>query len=67
MDSAGWGGLVLALLSKEKETLSGLAGPSSEVVVLQEGGDLLRVNSIRAEPEELLGVEEVPKERGCIC
>lgn len=60
VDGAVGGGLVLALLGEEKQTLSGLAGPGGKVVVLQEGGDLLGVNGITAEPEELLGVDEVP-------
>lgn len=61
------GGLVLALLGEEKQALSGLAGPGGKVMVLQEGGDLLGVNSLRTEPEELLSVNEVPKENvsGC--
>lgn len=59
-DGAGGRGLVLALLVEEQQTLSGLAGPCGEVVVLQQRGHLLGVNGLGAEPEELLGVDEVP-------
>lgn len=56
------GGLVLALLVEEKQTLASLAGPGGKVVVLEEGGELLGVDGVGAEPEVLLGVDEVPRE-----
>lgn len=59
-DGAGGRSLVLALLAEEQQTLSGLAGPCGEVVVLQQRGELLGVDGLRAEPEELLRVDEVP-------
>lgn len=69
MDSALGGGLVL--LAEEEETLASLGGPGSDVVgnisnlVGLEVGGSLQVNSIRAEPEELLGVNEVPVAVSC--
>lgn len=62
-NGAGGGGLVSALLVEEQETLAGLAGPGGEVVVLQQSRGLLDVNGLRTEPEELLGVDEVPVRR----
>lgn len=61
VDGAMGSGLVLALLGEEQETLAGLACPGGEVVVLQESGDLLRVDRLGAEPEELLAVNEIPR------
>lgn len=60
-NGAGWGGLVGTLVGEEKKTLAGLARPGCEVVVLQQGRKLLGVNGLGAEPEELLGVDEVPR------
>lgn len=59
-DGAGRRRLVLALVVEEQQTLAGLAGPCGKVVVLQQRGHLLGVDGLGAEPEELLGVDEVP-------
>lgn len=55
------------LLAEEKEALAGLGGPGSGVaasldVLLAAAvvGESGRLNGIGAEPEELLGVDEVP-------
>ena len=62
------GGLV-ALLAEEEETAAGLRSPGSDVVsnlgrlVGLERGESLGVDGIAAEPEKLLGVEDVPN--GC--
>jgi hypothetical protein len=66
-DGASGRGLVLALLAEEEQTLAGLAGPCGDVVVLEQTRELLGVDSLGAEPEELLGVEEVPSERLATC
>lgn len=66
-DGASGRRLVLALLVEEQQTLAGLAGPCGEVVVLQQRGHLLGVDGLRAEPEELLGVDEVPGARLVTC
>jgi len=58
--------LVLALLGEEKETLASLGSPGGNGVgnlrglVGLEGADALDLNGVGAEPEELLGREEVP-------
>jgi hypothetical protein len=66
LDSASGGSLV-RLLADEQETLAGLSGPRCYMVsnigsllVLQVGGKLLGGKSVRAEPEVVLGVENVP-------
>ncbi len=64
------GGSLVALLAVEEEALAGLGSPRGDVVgdlgdlVGLESSDGLEVNGIRAEPEELLGVEEVPGSGG---
>ena len=62
-DGAGGRGLVLALLVEEKQALAGLAGPGGDVVVLEQTRELLGVDSLGAEPEELLGVGQAPAAR----
>jgi len=65
VDSTVRGSLV-ALLAVEEEALAGLSGPRGDVVgdigslVGLERGNRLEVDGLRAEPEELLGIEEVP-------
>lgn len=59
-NGAGRSRPVLALLAIEEETLAGLACPGGQMVVLQQSGGLLGVDGLRAEPEEFLGVDEVP-------
>ena len=60
------GGSLVALLAVEEQTLAGLGGPRGDVVgdvgdlVGLERADRLEVDGIGAEPEQLLGVEEVP-------
>jgi hypothetical protein len=58
---------VARLLAVEQETLSGLGSPGGNVVgslgsllSLQVGGKLLGGDGLRAEPELLAGVDEVP-------
>ena len=59
-------GSSLVLLSEEQETLASLGGPSVDVVsdvsdlVGLERRNSLEVDGLSAEPEELLGVDEVP-------
>lgn len=66
VEDTGGGGLVLGALGEEQKTLAGLAGPSgdrvgdSSLLVLVEGRQLLRLNSIVAEVEEALGETEAP-------
>jgi len=63
-------GSLVAFLAVEEQALAGLGSPRSDVVgnisdlVGLERGDGLEVNGLRAEPEELLGVEEVPTRLG---
>ena len=58
-------GLVGAL-AEEKQALAGLGSPGSNMVgnisnlIMLESAHGLGVNGLRAEPEELFGVEEVP-------
>jgi hypothetical protein len=58
---------LVALLAEEEEALASLGGPRGDVVgnisdlVGLERGDGLQVNRVGTEPEELLGVEEVPR------
>jgi hypothetical protein len=65
VDRAGGGSLV-ALLAVEEEALASLGSPGSNMVgdignlVGFERGDRLKVDGLRAEPEQLLGVQEVP-------
>lgn len=70
LDGAMGSRLVPLLLAVEQKTLASLAGPRSNVVggvgnllVLQVVGESLGVDSLVAEPEELLGVDEVPGNR----
>lgn len=63
VNGAGGGSLVGTLLVEEQEALAGLAGPGGQVVVLQQSRGLLDVDGLRTEPEELLGVDEVPMRR----
>ena len=57
---------LVALLAEEEQALASLGSPRGNVVsdisdlVGLERGDGLQVNRVGAEPEELLGVEEVP-------
>jgi hypothetical protein len=57
---------LVALLAEEEEALASLGSPRGNVVgdvsdlVGLERADRLQVNRVGAEPEELLGVEEVP-------
>lgn len=60
VDSAGGGSLVGTLLVHKEQSLAGLACPGSEVVILQQRRDLLDIDGLGAEPEKLLGVDEVP-------
>lgn len=67
MDSAGRGALI-AFLAVEEQTLSGLGSPGSDMVgnvggllILQVCSELVLGNGIGAEPEVLLGVDEVPE------
>lgn len=60
------GSSLVRLLTEEKETLAGLGSPGVHVMgnigslISLEGADRLGVNRLRAEPEELLRVKEVP-------
>ena len=60
------GGSLVALLAVEEETLSGLSSPRGNVVgnicnlVGLERGDRLDIDGLGTEPEESLGVDEVP-------
>jgi hypothetical protein len=60
------GSALVRLLADKKETLASLSGPRCEVMgsihslVSLEGADGLEVNRLGSEPEELLGVDEVP-------
>lgn len=66
-------GRLVALLAEEEKALASLGGPRSHMVsdlgnlVGFEGADGLEVDGVRAEPEELLGVDEVPAQdvRNC--
>lgn len=60
VNGAGGSSLVGALLVDEKQSLASLGCPGSEVVVLQQCGDLLNIDGLGTEPEELLGVDKVP-------
>jgi len=57
---------LVGALAEEKQTLASLGCPRSNVVsnlgnlVMLEGAHGLGVNGLGAEPEELLGVKEVP-------
>jgi hypothetical protein len=68
VDSAVGRGL-LTLLAEEEEALASLSSPRGDVVgdvsnlVGLERAMGLEINGLRAEPEELLGEEEVP---GCL-
>lgn len=61
------GGSLVTLLAVEEEALASLGGPRGHMVgnlgdlVGLERADRLQVDGVRAEPEELLGVEEVPR------
>lgn len=58
---------LVTLLTVEEQTLAGLGRPGSDVVsnvsnlVGLEGGNRLQIDGLRTEPEELLGIEEVPE------
>ena len=60
---------LVRLLAEEQEALSSLSGPRGDVVgnindlVGLEGGDGLGVDGLLSEPEELLGVDQVPKRK----
>jgi hypothetical protein len=64
------GSSLVALLAVEEETLAGLGGPRGDMVgnigdlVGLERGDGLEVDGLSAEPEQLLGVQEVPDRGG---
>lgn len=66
VEDTGGGGLVLCALGEEQKTLAGLAGPGGDgvgdggLLVLVEGRQLLRLNSVVAEVEETLGETEAP-------
>lgn len=60
VNGAGGSSLVSALLVDEKQSLASLGCPGSEVVVLQQCGDLLNIDRLGTEPEKLLGVDKVP-------
>lgn len=57
---------LLRLLAEEEKTLASLSSPGVDVVgslgdlISLEVADRLGVNRLGAEPQELLGVEEVP-------
>jgi hypothetical protein len=65
VDRAGGSSLV-ALLAVEEEALAGLGSPRGDMVsnigdlVGLERRDGLEIDGLSAEPEELLGVQEVP-------
>jgi hypothetical protein len=64
------GSSLVTLLAVEEETLAGLGGPRGDMVgnisdlVGLERGDGLEVDGLSAEPEQLLGVQEVPDRVG---
>jgi hypothetical protein len=59
-------GSLVGTLAEEKQALAGFRSPCNNVVgnigslIMLEGAHSLGVNGIGTEPEELLGVEEVP-------
>lgn len=67
VEDAGRSGLVLSTLGEEQQALAGLAGPGSDgvgnggLLVLEERGELLGLDSLLAEVEVAFGEAKTPE------